>query len=311
MPINEGRIKLRHLQCFQAVVRQRSIEGAARQLSLSQPAVSKTIAELEDALGARLFERSRRGTLPTPAAERFLRHADASLDALRQGIAALTGAPDEAPVLRVGLLPTVGQALLPKAWVRLRENWPRAVLQLRTGANAALLDWLRAGEVDLVVGRLSEPERMSALVFEQLFSEPLCLVVRPGHPLLVPGAGRLDDFPLVLPERGTVIRHAADGLLERLDARARTGSVETLSVSLARALVRGSDAVWVVPASAVEADLADGVLARLPLLEVGQEEPVGLIQRSGPPAGAALGALAAALREVARQRRARRPRRTG
>ena len=78
----DGRIKLRHLQCFLAVAEQRSIQRAAERLAVTQPAVSKTLRELEEMLGVQLFRRGRRGALPTADAEAFQRYASASLSAL-------------------------------------------------------------------------------------------------------------------------------------------------------------------------------------------------------------------------------------
>ena len=71
----QERIRLRHLSCFVAVAQERTLARAAARLHLSQPAVSKTIAELEELAGRRLVERGRSGTQLTPAGEEFLRYA--------------------------------------------------------------------------------------------------------------------------------------------------------------------------------------------------------------------------------------------
>lgn len=63
--IADGRVKFRHLQCFLAVAQFGGVQKAAQSLSITQPAVSKTIAELESILGVRLFERGRQGARPT------------------------------------------------------------------------------------------------------------------------------------------------------------------------------------------------------------------------------------------------------
>src|ERR1700734_4388050 len=70
-----SRIRLRHLSCFVVVSQERTLARAAARLHLSQPAVSKTLAELEDLAGRRLVERGRAGTQLTPAGEGFLRYA--------------------------------------------------------------------------------------------------------------------------------------------------------------------------------------------------------------------------------------------
>src|SRR6187402_1999428 len=84
--LTSGRIKFRHLQCFLAVTQFGSVQRAADSLSITQPAVSKTIAELESILGVRLFERGRRGAEPTREGRLFAPHAAACVGALREGV---------------------------------------------------------------------------------------------------------------------------------------------------------------------------------------------------------------------------------
>ena len=88
----DQRVKYRHLQCFLEIARQRSVVKAAAALSVTQPAVSKTIRELEELLGVALFERRGRGVALTRFGDVFLRYAGASVTALRQGIDSITQA---------------------------------------------------------------------------------------------------------------------------------------------------------------------------------------------------------------------------
>ena len=87
-----SRIRLRHLSCFVVVAQERTLARAAARLHLSQPAVSKTLAELEDLAGRRLVERGRAGTQLTQAGEEFLRYAVDVTQALESAAAVLTGA---------------------------------------------------------------------------------------------------------------------------------------------------------------------------------------------------------------------------
>jgi LysR family pca operon transcriptional activator len=290
-----NRIRLRHLQCFLAVAESGTLRGAAERLAISQPAVTKTLAELEQMLGCTLFERGRGGARPTAEAEAFLRHASASVQSLQAAVDSVLRGPS--PPLRIGALPTVAPRL-PPVIASLMAAHPGLQLQVHTGRNVQLLAQLRAGDLDAVVGRLADPEAMAGLSFELLWAEPLVAVVRAGHALVRKRAGAAgwEAWPLVLPLPGTLIRHAADGLLARLGVQPKSGAVETLSISLATGLVLGNDAVWIAPRGAVQREIDDGRLQALPVKTQGSEEPVGLLLRSDAVVPPALRLLARELR---------------
>jgi LysR family pca operon transcriptional activator len=181
------------------------------------------------------------------------------------------------------------------------------IVRLATGANPELLERLKAGTIEFAIGRLADPERMVGLSFEQLFTEPLIAVVRAGHPLdAAPGlpSAALQDFTVVLPPFGTLIRQSAESLLSAWGVPPLSAFVEVLSVSTGRALTLENDAVWFVPLSAVEYELAHGMLVRLPLPFAGTGEPVGLIRRSDTQPSAVGRAFIDAVREVAQLRMA-------
>jgi LysR family transcriptional regulator, pca operon transcriptional activator len=304
--MRESRIKLRHLQCALAVAEHGGLQNAAERLSISQPAVSKTIKELEDILGVRLFERGRHGAVPTAEGEQFLRHAGMSVSALRSGLDGIAAKTRGAESLAVGVLPTVAPAIMPRVALSLRRSAPAALLRVITAANTELLAALKQRQVELALGRLSDPDQMAGVTFEHLYSDPLVVVVRPGHPVLVQGAAvsfeQLTGYPAVLATKGTIIRHSAESLLRAHGIAPPSDCIETLSIAFARNLVLQSDAVWFVPLGAVELDVASGVLARLPLSTAGTEEPIGLMLRADSEPGAVLRALIGCIRDAARTR---------
>lgn len=302
--LGDGRIKFRHLQCFLAVAQFASIKRAADSLSITQPAVSKTIAELEEILGVALFERSRSGAALTREGQAFVPHVSACVAALREGVELLTreSAGDGGPVA-FGVLPTVAAALVPRVLPAFRQRWPRAILNVCTGPNAELLARLKAREIEFAIARASDPELMVGLSFEHLYSEPLAVVVRADHPLVGDGAAaatRLAHFPVVLPPYGTLIRHRADALLSAYGAAPLPSFVEALSVSVGRAIVLENDGVWFVPASAVRHDLAVGTIVRLSLPTDGTEEPVGIVLHTDTLPSPVVRSLLETVRQVAR-----------
>ena len=289
----KSRVRLRHLDCFVAVAQTRNLGKAAVNLRVSQPAVSKTLTELEDILAVRLLERNRLGTQLTRAGEIFLVHAVAVLDALNAAKAAveIEQAPHSEAVY-VGALPTVAPDLLPLVLAGFRQRHPHARVVVHTASNVALLQMLKAGEVDFALARMADPEMLVGLSFELLYMEPLALTVRPGHPLAALPALPLTDvlaYPLVVPTRGTTPRHNTESYFQSHGLKMPSNCLETLSVSLARQVTQQSDAVWFTPIGAVRAELANGELLRLAARTEGTEEPVGLLRRSeGMPAAAAL-----------------------
>ncbi|MFH0130727.1 LysR substrate-binding domain-containing protein [Variovorax sp. VaC1] len=312
-------VQLRHLRCLVAVAQERHLARAAGRLALSQPAVSKTLSELESIVGTRLVERSKAGRRGvqglTPAGEQLLTHALRVLEALDASAQAVAPASGErVERLRIGALPSVAPALLPAALARLRDGWPSVQITVKSAANAVLLDELRAGELDLVVGRMSDPRLMGGLSFELLHTEPLVFAVRAGHPLALAALKAATvqavlAYPLVVYGEGTIPRHNTESFLSARGLVLPTNALQTLDVAVARALVAVSDAVWITPLGAARGELSDGRLVRLRIDTAGTEEPVGLLQRSDAEPSALRGAMAALLREAAKQQGALPPKR--
>lgn len=303
----KSRIRLRHLDCFVTVAQTRNLGKAAAKLSLSQPAVTKILNELEAILGTTLVERSRQGAKLTRDGDAFLAHAVAVLDALHAAGAAV-GPQREArhESVRIGALPTVAPDLLPGALQRFRRAHPQAQVSVQTTTNAALLGMLKAGEIDVAVARMADPELLVGLSFELLYVEPLVAAVRPGHPLAGRKSVTLQEvlsYPAMVAAQGTIPRHNTESHFAGHGLKLPANLTETLSISLARQLTRQSDTVWFAQRGAVRADLDDGTLIALALPTAGAEEPVGIARRSDAGIDGATLALIAALREEAALRR--------
>ncbi|KQT85599.1 pca operon transcription factor PcaQ [Aurantimonas sp. Leaf443] len=295
-------IRLRHLRTFVAVAREGSVVRAADALSVTQPAVSKSIRELELILGLDLLDRSRRGGFLTAAGEMFLRHAEASLAALRRGVEEVEGAAaaDAQPV-RVGALPTVSARLLPLAIRRYRTHVPDATPRIVTGPTGYLMAQLRQGDLDIVIGRMGEPEEMTGLLFEHLYSEPIVFAVRAGHPLagLSAPERELGRFECLMPPPGSVIRPTVDRLFMAANLPRPAATVETVSLAFGRAYVRATDAVWIISEGVVLEDLRAGQLTRLAVETRDTLGPVGISMRAGLSPSLSAQILLGELRAVA------------
>lgn len=276
------RIRLRHLHTFVAVAQQGTLGRAAETLNLSQPALSKTLNELEQLTGTRLFERGRLGAQLTLVGEQFLTHAVKVLDALNSAGQALNrkeGLNND--IVRIGALPTAALGILPTVIGQFHKQQKDITLQVATMNNTMLLAGLKSGEIDIGIGRMSDPELMSGLHYELLFLESLKLVVRPGHPLLQETVtlSRVMEWPVVVSPKGTVPRQNAEALLQSQGCKMPAGCIETLSASLSRQLTVDFDYVWFVPSGAVKDDLRRGVLTALQIATQGAGEPIGILTR--------------------------------
>ncbi len=299
----DSRIKLRHLQTFAEVARQESVIKAAEMLHVSQPAVTKTIRELEELLGVALFERVGRGIGITRYGDVFLKHTGAALAALRQGVDSMTQERfGEAPMIRIGALPTVSARIMPRAMHRFAEEGTWSRIKIVTGENAVLLEQLRVGELDLVVGRLAAPEKMAGFSFEHLYSEQVLFAVRAGHPALEVkqlGFTCLADYTVLMPTRTSIIRPFVERLLIANGVSRLENQIETVSDSFGRAFVRSSDAIWIISAGVVAVDIDDGLLAALPLDTSETKGPVGLTMRADAIATFPLSLAIQAIRRTA------------
>ena len=297
-----NRIKFRHLHTFVEVARQKSVVKASEVLSISQPAVTKTMRELEEILGVPVVERDGRGIRITRFGEVFLRHAGTALTALRQGLDSVSQELDgSGPPIRIGALPTVSTRIMPKAMSLFLAERTSSQVKIVTGENAVLLEQLRVGDLDLVVGRLAAPEKMTGFSFEHLYSEQVRFLVRAGHPLATGHAvfERLADYPVLMPTRNSIIRPFVDRLLITNGIGTLPVQIETVSDAFGRAFVRESDAVWIISEGVAARDVSEGKLVALPIDTSETTGPVGLTMRTDMAQTAAMQILIQTLREAA------------
>ncbi|GGO85905.1 pca operon transcription factor PcaQ [Marinobacterium nitratireducens] len=299
----ENRIKYRHLQCFLEVARQGSVGRAADMLALTQPAVSKKLKELEEMLGVRLLERSKKGVELTQFGEVFLKYASASVAALREGADSIAQARQKGKTrLSVGVLPTVATSIMPHAVKSLYDSDLGVTLNLVSGPNSQLLNQLRVGALDLVVGRLGAVDLMSGLAFQYLFSERVAFVVRNRHPLARDGAlniAAISDYTMLRPSPESAVAPAIERLLLALGTATPKDSVETISDSFGKEYIRQTDAIWLISRGVVAHELSTGEFVELPIDTVDTQGPVGLTTRADATPTPMLQLLMNAIREAA------------
>ncbi len=240
------------LHHFVLVCETGSFTAAARRAHLTQPALSASIARLEDDLGARLLDRLPRGAQPTAAGAALLPQARATLagaESCRRAVAEVSGLA--AGEVRIGGGAVAVDHLLPPLLAAFRRRWPGVRLRVREVFTPSVPDRVRAGDLDLGV---AEGE-VAGLVAEPWRDDPLVLVAAPD--LAVPRDPRGAPVVTFLP--GSSLRAASDRVLPGAAV-----AVELSSVAAVLGHVRAGLGVALVSATAVAADLESGRLVGLP-----------------------------------------------
>jgi LysR family pca operon transcriptional activator len=161
---------------------------------------------------------------------------------------------------------------------------------------------LRTGDVDLVIGRMAEPDVMIGLAFEHLYSERVIMVVRPDHPLLtVPdfNLGLIEPYQVLMPTPDAVIRHHVERMLLAHGISNIRDEVETVSNAFGRSYVRQTDAIWIISEGVVAKDVEENQLALLPVDTSETTGPVGFTTRADTIPTLAATALMQAIRNIA------------
>lgn len=273
-------IKLRHIRAFLDIAAEDSLSAVARAQGITQPALSRTLAELEDLLGQTLFHRQGRSLVLTEAGTLFRHHARIGVQALEAGAAVLR--PGSGGAIRVGVLPTVATRLFPRVALRCHALVPDTVLAVETGPHFYLMRLLREGAIDLMVGRLPGAAEMAGLTFYHLYEEEVVLAARADHPLAaLPPVEILSRAPVILPPATAIIRRAVDDYLAALGLIGLRPAFETVSLALGRGIVLGSDAVWFISRGVIVDDLDRKEMQTLPTGARFLSGAVGITQRQG------------------------------
>ncbi len=296
-------LKTRHLVLLVELGRHGSILHAAQAANLTQPAASKLLGELEHALGIPLFERLPRGVVPTRYGEVLIRRAGAALaemDLAHQDVmellSGLTGR------VSVGTVLTPSTSLLPQAVNLLKTRFSRVHVSISVDTSKLLIERLRAGMLDLVIGRILDAESAAELNFEPLTDEPHSLIARAGHPLARHHNLQLKDLVhegWILPPSGSILRDRLTALFLSHGLDQPSETVETLALPVITNLLRGSDMVVALPEELVRPSLDTGLLTVLPCDLGLRMDWYGIVTRKNHELSPGAKSMLAMLREIA------------
>ena len=286
------RLKLRQLRLLVAVGNHGSIQNAARELGISQPAATKMIQDLEIDFEVTLFTRTNRGVVPTVFGDTLIRHgklifaqvsnAAQELDDLNEG---------NSGRVVVGTLLAASTKLLPAAIATVLRDRPKIAIKIVEATNEVLMPALLSGEIDLVVGRLPSHRYRDKLQQEKLFDDRVTAVVGNDHPLAQIKSLPFDQvkpFGWILPPVETTLRRQIDQFFIGQDQYAPPFAIESVSYLANRAMLQSSDWIGLMPAEVVQQDVDNGYLTALDWGVPFGQSPIGLTYRrdnSLSPAG--------------------------
>lgn len=288
------RLKLRQLRLLVGVGKYGSIQNAARELQVSQPAATKMIQDLEIDFEVKLFERTNRGVIPTVYGAAMIRHGKlilAQVSNAAQELDDLTEGSSGRVV--IGTLLAATPNLLPDAINRLLTERPNLAVKVVEGTNDALMPALFSGEIDMIVGRLSTYRHRARVAQEKLFDEPVIAVVGRQHPLAGQKSVRFENikpFGWILPPLETTLRRQIDQFFIGQDQYVPPTVLESVSYLANRSLLQTRDLVSVMPEHVASYDIDNGFLATIRWSVPFGAGPVGVSYRgrdSLSPAGVA------------------------
>lgn len=243
-------LTIRQLRLVAALGSELSVSRAADACHMTQPAASRSLAQIESLLGIQLFHRQSNRIFPTSAGIRFIHHAQRILDQL---VLAEQDLASHAPLLRelrVGAIASFSSALLARAAHLLHAHMPHVRVRISTGNIGYLYGQLLAGDIDLMASHAEFSVDLDRVQVVPLYEEFTSIVCGTQHPLrqgAPPTWELIASQPWILPPAFTPSRSKLDRILAvyRSDARLRPPDIEVESAAVAVQLLAGQHYLWI------------------------------------------------------------------
>jgi DNA-binding transcriptional LysR family regulator len=298
------RVRLRDLETLVAVVQEGGMRKAAQTLYLSQPAVSKAMRELEDALGVQLLERSARGVVPTTYGQALVRRSKGLIDELQGALRELAHIADpEAGEVRLGSMETLQAGVVGAAIGAQLARHPRLRFTVESGQSPELINhFLRERLVDFVIARpltLPLPPEVDG---EPMFRDRLRVAVGPAHPFARRrriGLVDLVDETWILSRNETMRESPVLQAFEAAGLEPPRRVVKTGSLNMRQNLLASGRFITCVPHSVLPFGNARAHFKTLPIELPLWDTPTMILTLKGRTLGPAAEAFLGKLRELA------------
>lgn len=257
-----------------------SFAGAAAASGLTRPAVHRAVRDLEQVCGRALADRRGQTIVLTPFGRRVARGVRLAAAEIGAGISTVAGHPQGSGRIVIGAMPLSRALILPHALSAFVRTSPRTKLDIVEGSWRELIEPLRDGIVDLLIGALRD-EQPAGVVQQPLFQDDLAVVARAGHPL----AGRVTCDLDALASYGWVVGSPGTPLRARWDSmfagHAPSAPVECGSVMVIRGLLASTDLLSLLSLDQVALEIASGMLTTITAPIAGGRRTIGITTREG------------------------------
>jgi Transcriptional regulator len=278
-----NRLRFRHLRLITALDDYKSIRKAAESLGMTQPSATKILKEVEDIVGVELFERLSRGVAPTDYGKTVIRYARmlfSEINSMRDELAAYnTGNMGN---VSIGVVPALCAGLLTQTVKQLKEKHPQLSLKILINTSDILVKSLLNEDVEIVVGRIPNNERINELTFEPLGEETLCIICNKHHPLTakskLPWKDLVDQTWVIQPHPSPM-RRVINEVFHNERLTFPTSIVETSSMMTLLSFIRHTSMVAILPINVIEQYAGHEFYHILPLHIGPRLPPYGIILR--------------------------------
>lgn len=279
------RVRHRQILIFMAIYECKNIVAAAKQVSLSQSTLSKSLAEMENMLSCKLFIRLPRGVRPTAAGDVLYRYAKLLMNQHKlaaEELAHLSSADRGLMILGCG---HVWDLVIARALSLFKSQYPGTTVRIIYTADVELINGLLKADYDLIFGRLFPEGKNQALIQETVYYDPNRMLVRNDHPatqIADPKLIDLMDYPWLLPLPNALIRRQFDQLFFDLGLSLPKNIIECSSMLTARSMLKEMENVITIPpASIFRKEVDAGEFVELKVEALDTHIPVGFTQRKG------------------------------
>ena len=279
--MSAARFKTRQLSLLVSIAETGSLRQAAERIHISQPAATRLLQELEDALEVKLFDRSRHGMQLTIAGTTMVEHAKILLTAMKDALVSTQdAAAGKVGALRLGIFGGADPECMATCVLQLKQKYPGIQVQIKEAPLEMLISALENRDLDLVMSRVLTTDFGDTLKYEILYSDTFLIVCGKQHlsadtDTINPKV--LFDKTWIVPSRETLARQHVEAYFATTYGCTPPSLIESTSFLANIALLERSDAVAVMAAQLAEFLIKQGLLKKLPLRVNGFNRPVALI----------------------------------